>query len=70
MDGERRTEKRRNGETEKRRKGEKETGKCVTEMVTSENGICVRRSEMSDGDGNMRRYRVWERWENELAVIW
>jgi hypothetical protein len=45
-------------------------GKCVTEMVTSENGICVRRSEMSDGDGNMRRYRVWERWENELAVVW
>ena len=65
MDGERR-----NGEAEKQRNRETEMGKCVTEMVTSENGICVRRSEMSDGDGNMRRYMVWERWENELAVVW
>jgi hypothetical protein len=56
--------------TEKWRNGEKEMGKCVMEMVTSENGICVWRSEMSDGDGIMRWYRVWERWENELAVMW
>jgi hypothetical protein len=40
------------------------------EMMTLENGICVRRREMSDGDGDMRRYRIWERWENELVVIW